>query len=342
MTAIRRYIEPPKWWSQDHMVETVPTFIRAVEQLCLDAGLVKSSTADNMDTSNITLPTFPMTGAVGSWNNTCSKTLSFDLNDSMQTSLPIRIEFAFGYYCQNTNTKTSDNYYPYFNYTNVRVGVIDKSTNKLVNAQSFVSASKTSYTSQNTSVFYKTIDDYRPFTEFGGMDSFINVSDGFVAMSILPEFSESTTATTRYSTEIFFMLERSFDDLNIPTPDNINLICVNSAISFNTTTSRLYTYVIARDTPIFSTLDTMNYYTTPHDYNKGNLILFPFMHFNVNYSIQQSPNFCGINTNVLSVGVETMVSINDMPAVNFIKTSVRDSTNYPTASTNCGLLFRFE
>lgn len=339
MAAIRRYITPPKWWSQQHMEDTVPVYIRAIEQMCLDAGLVKSTNADNMDTSNIVLPTWPMTGVANSYNNTCSKKLSFDFADPMQVQLPIRIEFTFGYYCYSKNTTPHENYYPYFNYTGVKVGIVGPDNNIRIGRE-FNSSYKYGYSSVLSDAFYKTLPDYRPYTEFGGMDSFVSVSDGFVAMSILPEFAESHNTTMYYSTEVLFTVERSFDNTNTPTGRNINLVCVtNSDI---TTSARLYTFVMSKDKSVFSTLDTMYYYNTPHNYNMGNLILYPFLHFNEDYTVQQSSNYCGVKDAVLSVGVEAAVSINDMPPVNFIKTSTRDATNYPSASTLCGLMVKFE
>lgn len=336
MTAIRRYIEPPRWWSQDEIDASVVPFIKSVEQLCLDAGLVKSDLIDNMDTDNISLPSFPATTSIR-YDNVCTKKLSFDLNDSMQSQLPIRIEFTFGYYTYNTSSQGST-YYPYYNYIKIRVGIIN-ANNTMSVFRDFSNTKVRSASSTISDSYMKSRDGFPPYTYFSGMDSFICVRDGFVAINILPDYSQSDNTSTQNTTEVFFAIERSFDENNTPTADNINLISPNTTSV--DTSNMLYTYVMSLTADVYSTSDTMNYFPLPSQYSEGKIILYPFSHMNSNYTMQQSPNFCGIDSNVLSPTVEVDVSVGDNPPSKFIRTSNNASSNYPV-STRCAAMFKFE
>lgn len=336
MTAIRRYIAPPEWWSQSNIDRTVVPYIKSIEQLCLDAGLVKSDIIDNMDTDNITLPSFPTT-ILNSYNNVCSKKLSFDLNDTMQAQLPIRIEFTFGYYAYNASTHGS-NYYPYYNMTQVRVGLIN-SSNKMDIYKEFTSSRIRSNSAAISDAVMKTREGFPPYVNYSNLESFICVRDGFVMMNILPDFSQSDNTAVIPTTDIFFAIERSFDDTLTPTADDINLISSNSTTLESS--SRLYTHVMGKHNNVYTTFDTMQYYVIPTQYSAGKIILYPFTHMGLNYTTKQSPNFCGVNNAVLSPTVELDVSVGDNPPAKFIRTSNNGSMNYANVPS-CAVLFKFE
>lgn len=94
---IKRFISPPRWGSDENAKISMKSYIKNVESMLIDSGLVKSVVDDNMDTDNIDFPLLSLVTVTNNASNSfyIDKPLQFDMVDSGQAVTPIRIKFWF-------------------------------------------------------------------------------------------------------------------------------------------------------------------------------------------------------------------------------------------------------
>ena len=304
MTAIRRYIQAPLWDGDDFIANNVK-FMKDLEQLLLDAGLVKSNVADNLD-----MDTFDMSEWFESNKDRISYNyiplLVFNMNDSIQNELPISIKFAFGFYRGGTHP-----YHPYHPYMHVSIYASD-------NTQSAYTSPHTSNApagSSSSTVRTPTVTD----DEY---DSFVTNIDGFLSVNICNGFG---TDSGQYSADgrtkppmsfCSFQVERSFDELGNYTAENVNVFLpYGSGVG----AKNMRNVVLTPDERFTETQTTyvyFNKYNKP--FSKGKVVFHSMYHVFNDSTVKPSPNMLAIADAVLHPTQEIKLSINSQPESNFI------------------------
>jgi len=283
MTVIKRRIEPPTAYNYDNANTTYKQYIIDIEKLMLDAGLVKSSTADNIDVTAI--PDFPVFDETSDGDFYIPGALSFDLNDVYQADFPVRMSIHFGIYKYNTNSS----WWRQLIY--VRVGAVNIATNEIETTKSaYAFTPMYLYNTASSSTI-----SYRDY----GLASFINVKPGLVCVCINPGFGESDTANTN----IFFIIERNFDNNYAYNATGCNIIIGDNTLS-TSSTSQLHTCAIHETNDTITTTATFIYVPSQNYLANGKLITLPVMHINDTTHVIQSPNMAITHDRAVSGGQE--------------------------------------
>ncbi len=289
MTVIKRRIKAPVLDSELVANNTMKQYMQDIELFMLDAGLVKSSSLDNIDV--LEPPLFPWEDSRVN-NVFMPNSLSYDLNDVHQAEFPIRIKFRFGWY------KYSSTSYPrrFFMYTSV--GVIDATTNDLDPSRSKHAVSYIHDYSGHTSD--PTINmDY-------GLASFINVKEGFVCVCINPGFGSYIPGVIgARGTNAFLIIERNFDDTYTYNGTGCNVIMRNTD-STTSASAALDTTAISTG-PNIVTDTNMIFANTSGFLADGQLITYPVMHINNGANLIQTPNM--VITNSRAVGTAQPIEL---------------------------------
>lgn len=328
MTMIRRYIEPPSWLDTDYKV-TVSKFIKDIEQLCLDAGLVKSNEVDNLDTNNIDYSGIKINES--GWQSL--PYLWFNLNDTMQTELPVQLGFSIAKYRNN-----SSSLYPPFLvvYTYVKVN------GRTVSGGNYCSAHNSSG---------PTARNGKPYTYNNQSDSFIINNDGFISVNICPGFMEGggTTDYTSPGHLSSVTIERSFDS-GAYTAENINVFLSPS----NYTVAHPMRVYVGNTESITEVQSTFIYYNMNNNngvFSKGKLQLHTVYHIYNNGALMPSPNILAVYRYALTETAEVNAQINGinhkfiaLPAgdPNFVNTTSIRTTSCNVYGTEGKLIVRVE
>ena len=283
MTVIKRRIYPPNIETEDQANATIKQYMQDIELLLLDAGLIKSATTDNIDV--LDPPPFPWAGVNSVW---MTKALSYDLNDTYQAELPIRISFTFGFYRHQSTD------YPRRIILHTAVGVIDPVTNKMIPDKAKYAVNYIYGHGDHSGNGPLTYLDY-------GMSSFVNVKDGFVCICISPgvgSYAPQSTGGLR-NTNIFIVIERNFDDAYMYNGTGCNIIMRDTASAISTSTT-LNTTAISATEPSIVTSTNMLFANTSGFLANGKLITYPVMHINNGAHLLQTPNM--VITNSRAIG----------------------------------------
>lgn len=292
---IKRYIPAPYCGSQSIAQNTFIPYIKGIEQMFLDAGLVKSNTSTNIDTDNIQLPNVRNTGY-----NYMSKVLEFDLNDSMQVTNPFRIGMQFGTYWDNSATSSSYGVYPIF--LVCKTYVINGITNERVITSN--STYMYGYTTRYAPHKYTTSGDYQAEVYDARADSFIIAKDGFFAMCLSPgydQYNQSADNVHRPESSLFsLVIERC--------GENINVLCPGTS---QTSLDGIVGYTYRHGAEAIRT-DSLTHYTDNGIvYQNGKIVVFPKYIVDENNYIEQSKNVVIVNADTLNHSSEIDLIVNN-------------------------------
>lgn len=297
MAIFKKYILPPdlRQASQVTYNATLKTFFTDLNELMLSAGFVKSNTANNMDINNI--PRFDITQSGTNYSPTY---IEYDFNDNMQSITPIRIRIEFGTYRYSSSTTK---YVPN-NMIRTSVGLISAS-NELYNSAVFLTT-QTIGSAQN--------QDGVSFWYNSNLLSSIIVTDDTIALSIIPEFVEHTSAVAQQYTYpiIEFICERT----NI---DTINVYARNGAASYiNNTEITKQSIKVSSDYYVFNNSQT-NFLTS------GRLITWPVYNIVNSFELTQSKNIFLAYKDAAFTGSTIEVSVDGAPDSKFLALSANNN-----------------
>ena len=304
-------------------------FCKNLESICLEGGLVKSNIPNNMDTNNIIIPSISNRKSSGGYVF-ISTPLSFDMNDTLQSQLPIRISFEIGFYSATNSSSSNVNYYPIFPFVRTTISIVNGSYSKtFINNTSYTS----SYMSGNNSSNYFT-----PYIQTKKYESHICVKDGFICLNICPSTSYTVNNYVNNDSIIFFIIERSFDE-NGYTSDNVNIIAPNNNGTYIPESTSNIVCTVLSNSMSYSTTRTFNYFSLPYNMTNGYLHTYPFYHMNSDYTLYQSKNIIIIPDNTLFCNQLVSASI-ESNNYTYIVENNNSSTQYPASGAT--FLTRFE
>lgn len=329
MTAIRKYIPYMEWWNDDIAKVSITEFCKNLETICLEGGLVKSNIPNNMDTNNIIIPSISNRKSSATYVF-ISTPLSFDMNDTLQSQLPIRISFEFGFCSLSDSSASNVEYFPIIPFVKTTISIVNASYSK-----TFIN----NYTYLSTTMYANNSSNYfKPYVQTKKYESHICVKDGFVCLNICPSVTYSSNNVAYNDSIIFFIIERSFD-VNGYTSDNINVISPNNNGTDIPQSSSNIACTVLSNRMSYNTSSTFNYFPLPYNMTNGYLHTYPFYHMNSDYTLYQSKNIIIIPDKTLLCNQLVSASI-ESNNYTYIVENNESTSQYPVSEST--FLTRFE
>lgn len=299
-------IAPPSWGNDLIASTSIIQYIKSVESLILSSGLIKSNTADNMDTDNIVLPS--INGKTG--YNYISKSLQFDLTDEFQVSLPLRIKLYFGFF-RNAISKSGTSELPIFLATKISVHDINNESSVIRGSSCYFNG--ITYQTLKPNVSWQPSNIYNSNT-----DSFIVNRNGFFAFNINPNYGEwggDAVAPPRKDNSLFFLvIDRNYDCANVLLHGDDNTLTLNNTI-------------IGATKPPEVRNGNLHFVDTNTLYSGGKIVIFPTFVNKCDDTIIQSSNVCVVSKDVINTGNILDVTVNGVPS-KFIAMSGKGDTYF--------------
>lgn len=291
---------------------TVRSWIQTLNQKMLEVGFVRSTELNQLNIDNVNNIVFP-TFLGSESGNKLMLPISYDMSDSMQSTLPVRIRFYIGKWRSSTQTGTSK--YPSFFQVDIEVVTLNPSTNQVnqtVYRTSHPFGTLVSPTSTRATGIASDTTELYPTAYNRGYDSVICHTNGYVLIALNPSMIQSGSGTVsgnnygQYS--LFLCLSRSINNLGVPTGEYINIHMPLIANSPSISSRLLYTYCLPQNNvtspTAYSTETSLIPLNTNKQYN-GKHILFPHFYINNIPNIEkQNPMVFNIPLNAIGAMTE--------------------------------------
>lgn len=309
---INRFIKDPVWGNDAFAALNVKPYLKNVESMLIDAGLVKSDVVDNLDTDNITLPSISLATSP-STNNIfyIDKPLQFDMNDIGQSTLPIRLKFYMGFF-RYANTKNGTSEYPVFVVSKLEVVNITTGT--------IIFTSYSNYIESYTTYIASSFEYFIPNSYTINAKSSVIYRDGFLAINITPDWYEYGTSFMDRAASMFTIIIERYDG-------NINII---APITNQMSAAGFGNYVYGVVTPLSRSESMCHYVDTGGIYSDGKLPIFPYFISNGN-EIKQSSNIAFVNSKSMATSTKIKVTDNNANEIDFIAFSGKGGYHMKTS-----------
>lgn len=327
MTAIRRYIQAPVHFDAENSVVLNKKFIDDLDSLIIDSGLIKSNTVGNLDLSTFNMDAW-YTANKDKTGSNFIPVLEYDLSDTQQVNLPVKISIYFGFWFLKTNAPRQP------------ILRID------------VTCGVSTVTTCNCIEHYSAADNNIPFRYDDQIDSFITNLDGFFSMNICNGFqmkNRYSGATPASSVFGSVQIERSFNSLGVYTSDDINVFLPLGSV-YNEKPMR--NVLMTKDETFADTSTTFIYFNKYNTvFQEGKLVFHSMYHVSSDSSIRPSPNMIAVAHAAFRPSQEAKLSINDDVEVNFIALNNGNDSTYQSSilsshnryvTQNCRVIVRFE
>lgn len=266
---------------------TVRSWIQTLNQKMLEVGFVRSTELNQLnidDVNNIVFPTF-----LGSESGKkLMLPISYDMSDSMQSTLPVRIRFYIGKWRYSAQTGTSK--YASFFQVDIEVVTLNPTTNQVnqtVYRTSNPFGTLVSPTAARATGIASDTTELYPIVYNSGYDSVICHTEGYALIALNPSMIQSGGGTLsgnnygQYS--LFLCLSRSINNLGVPTGEYINIHMPVITATPAGSSRVLNTYCLPQNnvtTPTeYSTTTSLIPLNTNKQYN-GKHILMPHFYMN--------------------------------------------------------------